>query len=365
MRNPVFLKRIDAHLGPLVVRLLGLCRRRRAYPEGFAPRKVGILKIAAIGDTVLMSALISDLKQWRPDIEITLFTGLSNRDYASFLQDVDKHETLDFRKPIQLIHAVRRSRFDLFIDADSWPRVSAMITAITRSRFIVGFNCPGQSRHYAYDLQVPHSGAIHELDNYRNLLHAANIPTGSPPQAPSQWNPESHSDTIVFHLWPGGSNKHLKEWSFNAWQTLATKLLEEHGGNILLTGAPSDRERNEDFLASLPIELRSRIQNRAGISFKETLTLIQNSRLVVSVDTGIMHVAAAMGAPTVGLHGPTSPTRWGAIGQRVASILSHSPDSGHVSLGFDYKDSMNRMEGLSIEEIQHACNRLLSLVRKP
>ena len=365
MRNPVILKRIDAHLGPLVVRLLGLCRRRRAYPESFTPHKVGILKIAAIGDTVLMSALISDLKQWRPDLELTLFTGLSNRDYAGFLQGVDRHETLDFRKPIQLIRAVRRSPFDLFIDADSWPRVSAMIAAITRSRFTVGFACPDQRRHYAYDIQVPHSGAIHELDNYRNLLRAARIPTGSPPQAPCKWNPESHSDAFVFHLWPGGSNKHLKEWSFNAWKTLATRMLEKHGGHILLTGAPSDRERNDDFLASLPKELSLRIQNRAGISLKETLTLIQNSRLVVSVDTGIMHVAAAMGAPTVGLHGPTNPARWGAIGQRVASILSRSPGAGHVSLGFDYTDTINRMEGLSVEEIEHACNHLLSLARKP
>jgi ADP-heptose:LPS heptosyltransferase len=143
-----------------------------------------------------------------------VFTGLSNRGYAGFLQGIARHETLDFRKPFQLLRAVRRTDFDLFIDSDSWPRVSAMITAITRSRFTVGFECPGQSRHYAYDVQVPHSNEIHELENYRNLLRAIRISRGRLCVSFLAWRKKKSPEGVV--LWRLADARH--ETPRTAWR---------------------------------------------------------------------------------------------------------------------------------------------------
>ena len=359
MRNPVFLRWIDSHFGPSLLRLISLVRGKKPLPPKFDPQEVCILKIAAIGDTVLASALIEDLRKWKPSIRITLMVGLSNRDYAKLLAGLAHVEVLDFRKPFQLLRAIRRQSYDLFIDADSWPRVSALVTSLTRSALTVGFETSGQKRHYAFDLVVAHSKELHELENYRNLLRILQLPAKSLPQAPGTWNPCDDNPAIVFHLWASGRKSHLKHWNFGAWTQLGISLLEDFGGTILLTGAPADRGRNEAFLASMPASLRSRFQNHAGIGFADTLALLEGCRLLVSVNTGIMHVGATMGVPTVGLHGPQDALRWGPIGPRTRSVLSRSPGAGHLHLGFEYVDRVNRMEGLSVEDALRACRELV------
>jgi ADP-heptose:LPS heptosyltransferase len=128
-------------------------------------------------------------------------------------------------------------------------------------------------------------------------------------------------------MWPSGSNAWLKEWPADRWDALA-RLLGSKGFEVYLTGGPADAPRNDAFLRAHPqcpaISLAGRT-SLAGLAW-----LFSRATAVVSVNTGTMHLAALAGAPTVGLHGPTNPLRWGRWGVMCAHFCrtrGHTPTS--------------------------------------
>ena len=83
--------------------------------------------------------------------------------------------------------------------------------------------------------------------------------------------------------------------------------------------------------------------------------MLARARAVVSVNTGVMHLAAAAGAPTIALNGPTSATRWGPVGANVVSVDSELPGCGYLNLGFEYDGQRTDcMLGISVDRVAAA-----------
>src|SRR4030067_3380926 len=94
--------------------------------------------------------------------------------------------------------------------------------------------------------------------------------------------------------------------------------------------------------------------NLAGkLPLRDTAIVLKRTLLLVTVNTGIMHVGAALGVPLVALHGPTSSKRWGAYMKNGCQIAIESPipGCGDLNLGFDYPAKPPPcMEGVAVEE---------------
>jgi len=115
------------------------------------------------------------------------------------------------------------------------------------------------------------------------------------------------------------------------------------------------------LINGLPADMRQDVHNAAGLNLAKTAAVLAGARLVVSVDTGIMHMAAALGTPVVGLHGPTSSRRWGPVGERNIAVDSTLNGSGYLNLGWDYpKNPPACMDGVRFESVVDACDALLS-----
>ena len=350
-RGNARLKFFDRYLGPLLLLLLTPLRLFRSGHVPQPVRSVALLKTAAIGDTVLASAIISDLR--KAGAEVTLFVGGSNYGFAKTLE-VDHLVKLPISNPLNALKLIRAAAYDVYIDLDPWPRVSALLTALSRAKLRVGFQTAGQNRHFMYDRTVEHLNSAHEIENYRALVQAAGFKTGAVPQTFGHpW--KGGSRNVVFHFWPSGTQSHLKEWPASKWIKLAQVL---DGFNFVLTGGPEDLEPTREFLAKVPQALRARFRSAVGVTFEETLVLLETTALLVSVNTGVMHVGAAMGVPTVGLHGPTNPLRWGPVGSRVRSVVSRTEGAATLNLGFEYRD-VAYMDGLDVPEVAAACRELL------
>ena len=359
------LRLIDQYLGPLALLLLKPFFLSRRKLKLDTVQAVGLIKMAAIGDTVLLSALVSDLKRWKPSLRIILFTGASNFEMARLIEGVDLVEKLPLKDPFTALSKLRAQHLDLLFDTDSWPRISAFYSAFSKAKLTVGFKTPGQNRDFLYDVKVPHSAGCHEIENFRHLLQVCKIPTGQPPQDfKSPWSAKNVQNQVLLHLWPGGTKSHLREWPMTKWRDLALALIEKENCQIGLTGSPSEFEKNQNFLNSLPPQMQKYFKNLAGASLQELIFLLRDCRLLISVNTGVMHLGAAIGTPTLGLHGPTSPLRWGPVGARTKSLLSPAPQSGHLNLGFEYFDDLNRTESLSISEVLRVSEQLLVETKK-
>ena len=173
-RNPVargntLLRAVDRWAGVPLVALLGAARRitrpmRKSSKQPPAPRRVGLLKTAAIGDTTLLSAIVRDIAA-TPGVELLLFVGRDNAGVAALIEGPRAVVPIPVTRPWAAARLLRRHRLDLLIDCGSWPRVDAVLTALSGARETAGFRTARQGRHFAYDVAVPHRGDLHELEN--------------------------------------------------------------------------------------------------------------------------------------------------------------------------------------------------------
>lgn len=346
-RGNHFLRFFDQVLGPWI--LWGLSFFWGPKPTVVSqPSRIGILKAAAIGDTVLLSGPLLDLQKKFPQAEIFLFVGGSNFQIAKLLPSTFKVVLIPIKNPFKSLLLLRKHQLDVLIDADSWPRISALLTALSGALIRVGFKTLGQNRHYCFDQVIAHDSNLHEIENYRNLVRHFHVPAESPPfdfggSQPTNW--------VGLHLWPGGTQSHLKEWPLERWGQLVVKLSQNTEINFVLTGSKADQAKNQKFVQMLPVSLQSRVHNGAGVDLKKTVELLSQMKMMISVNTGILHLAAAMDIPVLGLHGPTNPRRWGPVGPKHVSLVSMHPKAAQLNLGFEYDAMEGVMEELSLAKV--------------
>ena len=353
---------VDRYAGIPLVFLAGNCRRKRSIIPAH-PQKIGLLNTAAVGDTVLMSGPLADLRAAYPDAEIVFFSGPSNYEAACLLDGVDIVIKLAVFNPLAAIKTVREQKIQLLLDFGPWCRLNAIIAISSKADFIGGFRTSAQGRHFGYDLVVDHSDSAHEFENYRGLIRALGI---IPSHAPSlRCKEPEHRSVIdlprrfaVFHMWPGGSAAKLKQWPLGRWVALAEDFAADQW-DVVFTGAANQRSLNDFVLAEVKRSLRTRIRNAAGSSLGETLFLLSHAELVVSVDTGVMHMAAALGVPLVALHGPSSPRRWGPVSEKALVVEPPIRGCGFLNLGFEHSRNTTKcMNALSYGRVKAACDAI-------
>lgn len=361
------LRQLDRYVGiPFVLALAGL-RRRRRFPS--SAHRIGLLNTAAIGDMILMSGPLADLREAYSSAEITLLAGPSNYEAACLLKGLDRVVQLPVFNPLGAVVEIRRIRFDLLMDFGSWARLNAILASVSGAHFTVGFRTPWQCRHYGYDLCVEHLPFVHELENYRRIVTAVGVRVRHAPRIdlagiPTFRGTAPTSPYVVFHLWPGGTRSELKQWPVMRWIQLAHHMLNQ-GLDVVLTGGPSQRALNDSVIRAAGPAHRSRMHNRAGVSLAATATLVSGARLVVSVDTGVMHLAAAIDSPLVALMGPACSNRWGPISEYAVAIDSPSDAAGYLNLGFEAPLSSERcMEAISLDAVRRLCDESLCTGRE-
>jgi ADP-heptose:LPS heptosyltransferase len=337
------LKLLDRYAGIPVVTALGVRNRlrgRRSVPADW--HTIGLVKTVGIGDVVLLSAVIRDIRAARPDARVVLFVSANNEGFARLVSDADV-VSVPVRNLPEAVRTVRAEGCDVVVDFGSWPRFEAMLTALSGARATIGMRTAGQHRHAAYDIAVEHE-QTHEIDNYRRLVAAAGITSESEPAVPT--DPAAPrplaAPYAIMHLWPGGANFRERSWPENRWRAVAAAL-NERGYDVVLTGGPGDVEPTGRVVERWRQE-GIRAHRAAGVSPEETRTWLQHAVGLVSVNTGVMHLGAALGVPVVVLNGPTSGRRWGprtGLSRTVASPLV--PD-GYLNLGWErdarYRDCM-------------------------
>jgi len=131
------------------------------------------------------------------------------------------------------------------------------------------------------------------------------------------------------------------------------------GRVFLLTGSPSDEDRCDALRQELvaqgtPADV---LVGRDGLG--EIARTLAHAELLVSVNTGIMHLGAILGVPTVSINGPTAAHRWGAVGPRVANVCPADGGGGFLDLGFEFRGhSTHTMEKILVEDVVHAIRLL-------
>lgn len=357
-RGNVRLRLIDRTIGTVLVAACGALHRKRSREA--PPRRIGLMKTAGIGDMILLTAIAGDVIAAFPSAEVIIFAGPDNFDVGQLVAGARVVE-LSTAKPWVSVGLLRAERLDLLIDFGQWTRLEALLAVLSGASWTLGFETFNQRRHYAYDATVLHSNQIHELDNYRRLVAALGVESQAEPNfGPSTENSFTslRQPYVVFHLWPGGFRSELREWPADHWLELTRRFVREDF-SIVLTGGPTDMLRTKVFVQSCG-DLASNVVSVAGqFRVPELINILADARCVVSVNTGVMHLAAAVGVPTIALNGPTSSRRWGPVGSEVVCIDSDFAGCGYLDLGFEYEGQRTDcMNGISVGRVAAAALEL-------
>jgi heptosyltransferase III len=363
VRGNPYLRTVDRYAGIPLLGLVRVGRGRRRRPT--AIRRIGFVKLTAIGDTVLLGAVLEDVAAALQDAEILLFVGTENASIARLLTGPSEVVVLPVTKPWALVAELRRRRLDVVVDCGPWSRMEAGYAALCGA-FSVGFKTPGQYRHMCQDVSVEHSDQLHEIANYRRLVEPIGVTSTGLPHLASRGAvsdglrpPQPY---VVLHPWPSGIRKELKQWPAARWRELAG-CLSQAGYNIVLSGGPADCETSGALSATFSVPV---VDLAGRLDLAGMVDILRASACVISVNTGTMHVAAAAGAPTVGLNGPTSELRWGPIGEEAISVNSTFDGCGYLDLGGEYEGRRHDcMSGIDVDAVLEAFVKVTGLPLTP
>jgi heptosyltransferase-3 len=353
----------DRYVGIPIMASVGTLHRRRAMPETI--QKIGLLMFGAIGDALLSGSMIRAIRAAYPDARITVFVSRANRQVFDLLSGFDESVMIPITNPLLAIWMMRLHSFDVVIDFGSWFRMTALVAAMTPARHSVGFRTAGQHRHFAFDTTVEHRADVHEFDNYRCLVATVGAtgvdrPRISVPTAiRERMAREKLRSFVVFHPWASGFRSELREWPADRWVELGGHLAAM-GFTIVVTGGDADASRAAALVQSIG---RGSVSYAGRLRLAETAALLEAASLLVSVNTGVMHLGAAVDVPMIALHGPTNPLRWGPLSDAAVVLGGEGPDCGYLHLGFEYPPNPPAcMERISVEQVLDAIAKIFARV---
>ena len=134
------------------------------------------------------------------------------------------------------------------------------------------------------------------------------------------------------------------------------------GGRVVLFGAPEERPEVMNLIEAIPAERRIDLVGRVGLL--DIHACLKRCRCYVGNDSGLMHIAAAAGTPTLGLFGPSKEELYGPCGPLSATVRTPlSFDDIHPE-GFDHRASDSLMDGLDVAEVVAALDGLLARAKE-
>ena len=291
-----------------------------------------IVKLSSIGDVLMATPVPRALKERLPDARIAWLVEERSREAVEGHPDVDEVIVFPIRRWQQLaaqgkrfralreawafVAELRARRFDLALDLQGLLR-SGIMTRLSGAPYRLGRDDGREGHRYFLTHAVPVSGDYVRASEFNlETLSALGIRPSSYdlilqiPPAAQDWAEQFLSDeglpprAEIATLAPATTrpNKHWTEAGFSG---VSDRLYEEYGLRSVLLGGPGDGPMMERIAA----QCRHRPLIAAGrASYKESAALVRRSRILVSVDTGLLRVGLATKVPTIALFGPTNPS---------------------------------------------------------
>ncbi len=316
-------------------------------PQSFQPRRILVLRVDLIGDLVLSLTVVHLLKRTYPEAEIDLLAIPSSAKVV--MHDPDLAEVIPYdpniwRRPKALfkLQSWRELRalwrhlharhYDLAVSVfGPWAAILAVISGAPRR---IGFAREGYPGFMTDEVPGAHwqsGNHLHEVDYCLRLAQAAGASITPEDRIPHLYvAPEVSRDTaellqragialdkplIACHV--SSNNGQSKRWPIPYWARLIDKLIAEDSANIVLTGTRDDLP----LIEAITQRTHKQPFNLAGqTSLSQLAALLQQAALLISGDSGPMHIAAAVGTPLIAIHGPTDPVMSGPVSP-YASIL--------------------------------------------
>jgi heptosyltransferase I len=290
--------------------------------------RICVVMLSAVGDAVHVLPVLTALKRHDSANNITWLVQpgpaalVRGHPAVDVLVEIDPRRSL---KPARTLEA-----FDLLIDLQVALK-AGIVTAVTPASTKLGFD-----RARARDLNwlftnkkiPPHRERQHVQDQYFEFLTALGVPID-----PVVWNlgpwsgdpPPPHGRYAALAI---GASDPDREWFADRWAAVADVLHGEYGLRPMLVGAGTDRDR--DAAAAIKALANAPVEDALGSGLRPLVSILKGAELVISVDTGAVHMAVALDRPVITLMSNADPRRTGPYRKFHDLIVDAYHDPGET-----------------------------------
>ena len=351
-----------------------------------ALQRVLVIKLRHHGDVLLTSPVFSVLKAYAPQARIDALVYTDTRDMISLHPAVQSVHCLDrhgrkkgllayLRDEWLLLSVLRAQNYELIVHLTDHPR-GAWITRWCGVRWAVTQKIDGRGRWwqraFTHFYPNPRSALRHTVEKHLDALRCLGLQPTLAERRLSLIPGEAAEQRVVsllgalglaaksfIHIHPA-SRWHFKCWPVASMAELITRL-QRQGHRIILSAAPDAEEIR--MIEAILARLETPVPHLAGqLSLKELAALTAQAKLFIGVDSAPMHIAAAVGTPTLALFGPSGDKEWGPwlVPHRVVSSDQHPcrPCGIDGCAGTKVSDCL---VNLPVDRVDQAAQELLSL----
>jgi len=284
--------------------------------------KILLLQLKRIGDLILTTPAVAALRESFPDAQLTLIVSSDCADLLPAIANVDR--TLMARRNLRdlaLFFSVAANRFDWCIDFTLNDRSAFLALLSGARRRVVSYRVREQSktRTPAYsDFVSIRMRDVHTIDYNLALLEPLGIRAAAfPPNLNLPQVAYENADALrrrwkitrPYVILHPGSARREKLWEPGRWTEVIHRFGQDNGLDLVLTSGSSPDE--QAHIAAIRNKVPQQIIDLSGKTSLLTLAaLIAQARLLVTVDSAPVHLAAATSTPQVILFGPTNPFHW-------------------------------------------------------
>lgn len=314
--------------------------------------RICIVMMSAVGDAVHVLPVLTALKRHRPDAQVTWILQPGPATLVRGHPDISEillfERSNGWRAFNELRRELARRRFDLALALQVYLK-AGLITRMVKAQVKLGFDMArARDMNWVFtNAQVPPHAMQHVQDQYLEFLDALGVPHGPPVWNLGPWAHERGQQHERLRLFDRpiapivvATSKAQKDWLPERWAAVCDALHGDFGLQPVLVGGRSDRE-----LAAERVILQQAkvpVVSALGSGLRGLVQLIDGAALVLSPDTGPLHITVALDRPVVSLIGYSNPKRVGPY-KKFGDLMIDA----YGEPGEDYPISMeNRLDRL-------------------
>lgn len=341
----------------------------------FDAQRICVIKPSALGDVAQTLPLLPVLRKRYPQASIA---WVINRELADLVVDhphLDEVICFDRRGGVgsywRLLREMRSQRFDLVFDLQGLLRTGLM-TLATGARCRVGLETAREGARLACHIILAGTGRDVPAHR-RNWRVAEELALGEMPRRAivtvseadrlwvCSWLAKLPHPVIAIHP---GAKWETKRWPAEKFADVALRVVREHGGSIVVVGGSSDAALGDQIVRPIT-DAGIPATNLAGqTSLKRLAELLRSVAMLVSNDSGPLHLAAELGTPVVGVYTCTSPVISGPAGVDHELVATQVPcAAGYHKVCPQRGDRHHAcFEELAVDRVAAAALRLLNRI---
>jgi len=279
--------------------------------------KILVIRFSSLGDVILSSPTVLNLKIGYPQSRITFLTKNKYRQIVEMFGTVDEIAALpesgSFTEQFSLLNYLEQQNFDIIVDLHSNFRSSLARTVLSAGQKVVyPRNRSARQRIVRFkDFAAPESN-IHAIDKYNDCLLQLGLDAPARRPVFQKSNGQILAEHLTVLIAPGAAYEN-KKWPVEKFAEVAVKLHHSHQAKIIWAATEKDKT---------PASLKEQIpEERLSILSDHPLdslaSIISQATITIANDSGIAHLSSAVGTPVISIFGPTHP----ALGFQPRGLL--------------------------------------------